>query len=201
MSDPQTLAWYDSKARDYVAAWPLEQSRDLEEFLERLSANAFILELGCGGGHDSAHMIKQGFKVDPTDGSAGMVDQSNQRYSLGARQMRFDELNANAKYDAVWANACLLHLPRADLPAALTAIHTALKLGGMHYANYKLSDPDHPDEGRDPLGRWANLPSSDWLEQQYREAGFEIVESRRYRGNGSDGILRDWQALTVRKPA
>ena len=29
--------------------------------------------------------------------------------------------------------------------------------------------------------------------------GFTLIETERYRGEGADGVVRDWYALTVRK--
>jgi SAM-dependent methyltransferase len=198
MSDAATLAWYEREAPYYTASGSQGQSRHLDGFLARLSPGAAILELGCGGGRDAAYMIEHGFTVDPTDGTAAMVRKANERHNVGARQMRFDELNAHSAYDAIWAHASLLHCPRANLPSVLHAIHTALKHGGLHFANFKLGDAEHPNEGRDPLGRWTNLPSPEWLEELYRDAAFEIITTERYRGNGSDGVQRDWLALTVK---
>ena len=109
--------------------------------------------------------------------------------------MRFDELASAAAYDAVWAHACLIHVARADMPGALAAILRALRPGGWHFADYKLGD----GEGRDPLGRLHNFPSLAWLEEAYRSQGFELVEAEVYRGEGADGVVRDWGALTVRK--
>ncbi|MEL7190225.1 MAG: class I SAM-dependent methyltransferase [Pseudomonadota bacterium] len=199
MSDDATLIWYERKAPFYTASGAQGCARDLDSFLDRLDPDAYILELGCGGGHDAARMIERGFRVDATDGTAAMVRKANERHDVGARQMRFDELCAQGEYDAVWAHACLLHLPRADLPDALGRIHAALKPGGLHYANFKLGDADHPEEGRDLLGRWTNLPSSDWLKDRYKNAGFQLIDSQTYRGNGSDGVKRDWLAFTAKR--
>jgi len=44
-----------------------------------------------------------------------------------------------------------------------------------------------------------NFPDSDWLNAAYKTAGFAIVESDIFTGNGSDGTVRDWMALTVQK--
>lgn len=197
MSDPATLAFYEEQARAYVAHWSDDPSRDLATFLDRLEPGARILELGCGGGRDSAYMVSRGFVVDPTDGTAAMVDVATIRFGLPARQMRFDEITAIAEYGAVWANACLLHVARTDVPEVLAAIHRSLRPGGWHYANFKLGD----GEGRDPLGRLTNFPDETWLEATYRAAGFAIEDGRRYRGEGCDGVVRDWYALTLRKPA
>ena len=196
--DPATLDYYETAAPHYTASAAQMQARHLDPFLERLEPGARILELGCGCGRDAARMLERGFAVDATDGARAMVRKAKERFGIEARVMRFDQLDTVEAYDAVWAHASLLHLSRAALPDTLARIHRALTPGGLHFANYKLGDADHPDEGRDPLGRWTSLPSAEWLGGQYRDAGFIIMDSEVYRGNGSDGVERDWLALTVR---
>lgn len=195
MSDPATLAFYEERAPHYTLSFGQAPSRHLDGFLDRLPAGATILELGCGGGRDSARIIERGFALDATDGVAAMVRKANERFDVGARQMRFDELDAENSYDAVWAHACLLHVARADLPDVLRRIHRALRPGGWHFANYKLG----AGEGRDLLGRLHNFAPSDWLLDRYRYAGFAIVETEEYPGMATDGTQRDWLALTARK--
>jgi hypothetical protein len=109
--------------------------------------------------------------------------------------MRFEQLDAVAAYDAVWAHACLLHVARADLPVVLAAIHRALRPGGWHYASYKLG----AREGRDPLGRLNNFPDTEWIAAAYHAAGFAIEASETFRGEGADGVERDWIAMTLRR--
>lgn len=196
-ADPATIAYYEANAPRYTLSFGQGPSRHLDHFLDRLEPGASILELGCGGGRDSARIAERGFRLDATDGTPAMVRKANERFDVGARVMRFDELDADEAYDAVWAHACLLHVARADLPGVLEAIRKALRPGGWHFANYKLGDA----EGRDPLGRLTNLPGEKWLEQVYRDAGFTTVQTERYPGKGADGVMRDWLALTVRRPA
>lgn len=196
-ADPATLAYYQANAPHYTLSFGLGPSRHLDRFLDHLSPRARILELGCGAGRDAAQMVRRGFRVDPTDGTSAMVAKANERFDLKARQMRFDELSVVAEYDAIWAHACLLHVARADLPAILHAIHRALRPGGWHYASFKLGD----GEGRDLLGRLHNFPNADWIEDRYREAGFDVQQREVYAGKGADGTQRDWIALTVRKSA
>lgn len=195
MSDPATLAFYEREAPRYTGSFGRQPSRHLDAFLDRLATGARVLELGCGGGRDSGRITERGFDLEATDGSAAMVAKTCERFGIAARRMRFDELKAVATYEAVWAHACLIHVARADFAHVLAAIHRALRPGGWHFANFKLGD----GEGRDPLGRLHNFPSAEWLESAYRAAGFAIVDRETYRGEGADGVVRDWHALTLRR--
>lgn len=194
--DPATLDFYTQRAPHYTLSFAASHSRQLDRFLDRLEPGAEVLEIGCGGGQDAAHIRKRGFAIEASDGVPAMVAKANERFDLGARVMRFDELAARERYDAIWAHATLLHCPRAELPDALARIHRALKPGGWHFASYKLGEA----EGRDLLGRLHNFPSPDWLIARYEEAGFAVVESDIYPGKASDGTQRDWIDLTLRKP-
>lgn len=194
--DPANLAFYTERAPHYTFSFASTHSRQLDPFLDRLKPGARLLELGCGGGQDSARARDRGFAVDATDGVPAMVAKANERFDLNAWAMRFDELAARESYDAVWAHACLLHCPRSALPGVLLAILHALRPGGWHFASYKLGT----GEGRDLLGRLHNFPDADWLRDAYRVAGFEIVGEAVYAGKGSDGTQRDWIDLTVRRP-
>ncbi|WP_284125822.1 class I SAM-dependent methyltransferase [Parerythrobacter aestuarii] len=196
MSDPATIAYYKDNAPRYTLSFGQAPSRHLDAFLDRLEPGARVLELGCGGGRDSARIRERGFDLDATDGTPAMVRKANERFDVGARVMRFEELDVEAEYEAVWAHACLLHASRADLPVFLSAICRALKPGGWHYASYKLGD----GEGRDLLGRLHNFPDQDWIESAYHDADFRLENVEVFPGKGADGTMRDWIALTVRRP-
>jgi hypothetical protein len=70
-------------------------------------------------------MIAAGFQVDPTDGTPEIAQKAQARLNRPVRVMRFDELDAEAAYDAIWANASLLHVRRHDLPAVLRLVFRA----------------------------------------------------------------------------
>lgn len=195
MSDPATIAYYEANAPRYTMSFGQAPSRHLDAFLDRLQSGARVLELGCGGGRDSARIAERGFDLDATDGAPAMVRKANERFDVGARVMTFGELDAVAEYDAVWAHACLLHASREELASILPAIHRALRTGGWHYASYKLGT----GEGRDLLGRLHNFPDRTWIENAYRSAGFALADVEVFPGKGADGTMRDWIALTVRK--
>jgi len=132
-----------------------------------LPAGAAILELGCGAGGDSAEMIARGYDVTPTDGSPELAEIASRKLGRPVGTLLFHDLKAVAVYDGVWANACLLHVPREQLAGVLALIHRALKPGGAFYASYKRGE----DDGRDALDRYYNYPTEDWLRATYAQAG------------------------------
>lgn len=195
-TDPDTIAFYQARAPHWVFHSGEAHSHQLDAFLNRLPAGAAVLELGCGGGRDAAHMRGRGFAVDATDATPALVKRANEAFNLGARVMAFHELEAEAAYSGVWAHASLLHCPRAALPDVLARIHRALLPGGWFFSSYKLGD----GEGRDLLGRLHNFPSADWLLAAYTAAGFVIESQDMYAGKASDGTQRDWIDLVARTP-
>jgi len=77
-------------------------------------------------------MIAAGHHVDPTDGVLEIALKAEELLKIPVRVMRFEELDASAVYDAVWAIASLLHVPRPALPSILTKVRQSLKPGGLH---------------------------------------------------------------------
>lgn len=112
-------------------------------------------------------MLAQGFDVRATDGSPEMAAVAAQRLGHPVAAMLFDQFEDVSAYDAVWANACLLHVPRPELAGVLARIWRALKPAGHFFASYKTGGA----EGRDSLNRYYNYPSPDWLRATYAEAG------------------------------
>ncbi len=195
-TDPDTIAFYQARAPHWVFHSGEAHSYQLDAFLDRLPKGAAVLELGCGGGRDAAHIRARGFAVDASDAVPALVARANQAFGVGARVMAFHELDADAAYAGVWAHASLLHCPRNALPDVLARVHRALMPGGWFFSSYKLGEA----EGRDLLGRLHNFPSADWLLAAYHSAGFLVEAQETYAGKASDGTQRDWIDLTVRKP-
>jgi SAM-dependent methyltransferase len=164
--DEQTLQFYGSNAQAYAMREVTKHTR-LIRFLALLAPGARVLELGCGAGADSAEMLARGFDVHPTDGSAAMASEASRRLGRAVETMMFHDLNKVDAYDGVWANACLLHVPRSELAEVLALIWRALRPAGYFYASFKTGAA----EGRDSLNRYYNYPSPDWLRATYAEAG------------------------------
>lgn len=194
--DAATLEFYASEAPIYAASGPGGRSRHLDPFLARLPPHAAILELGCGGGRDSEHMIARGFDVEPTDGVAEIARKAEERLGRSVRVLRFDQLDAIEAYDAIWANASLLHVPRSALADVVASIWRALRPNGWHFASFKGGS----QEGRDSFGRYFSYLAATELRAAYDAAGaWKAVELSEYEGGGYEGGLGPWVAISVRK--
>lgn len=148
--DPQsdTAAWYDENARqffDQTVELPLAHA--YEAFLPRLPRGGRILDAGCGSGRDTRRFLEMGYQVEAFDASARMVRLASKHTGLAVRRLRFDELDAEGEYDGVFANACLLHVSPAELPAVLARLAAALKPGGVLFASLKRGDGETMKDG------------------------------------------------------
>ena len=179
--DDDTLQFYRRNAEAYAQREITSRHARMTRFLAPLAPGAKILELGCGAGGDSVEMLARGFDVRATDGSPELADIASKRLGRPVETLLFGDLDEVEAYDAVWANACLLHVPREQLANVLTRIRRALTPAGYFYASYKTGDA----EGRDTLNRYYNYPSPDWLRATYAQAGTWrslAIESGEVRG-------------------
>ena len=165
--DEETLQFYRSHAEAYAGREITSRGARLTAFLALVPPGAVILELGCGAGGDTAEMLARGVDVRPTDGSPELAAVASKRLGRPVETLLFHELDAVETYEGVWANACLLHVPREDLANILSLIWRALKPGGAFFASYKEGDAG----GRDTLNRYYNYPTPDWLRDTYAKAG------------------------------
>ncbi|GAB5428366.1 MAG: class I SAM-dependent methyltransferase [Devosia indica] len=195
MRDGQTLRFYADNAAAYARHRTRPCGDQLDAFLAALPKGARILELGCGNGMDAAHMRTQGFDVDATDGTPAWVAEAQKRVGGAARLMLFDELEAEAGYDGVWACASLLHVVAASLPDILSRVRRALRPDGVFVASFKAGT----GEGRDPYGRYYNYPSAKQLDGAYRAAGWSDFTLETNMGSGFDALPTVWLWVTARR--
>lgn len=194
--DNRTLDFYAAEAGAYAGRARVAEHHRIDLFAERLPAGARILELGCGGGQDSAEMLARGFDVVPTDGSPELAREAERRLGRPVQVLLFEDLNEVAAYDGIWAHACLLHAPRPALPGIIDRIHAALRPRGVLYASFKAGEA----EGRDGLGRYFNYLSPSELAAAFgaptRWSSFEIEEDM---GGGYDKMPTRWLHVLASK--
>lgn len=194
--DDDTLAFYNREAAAYAGRRQATRNARLDEFLSRLNRGATILELGCGGGQDAEVMLSSGYNVEPTDGSAALAAEAEQRLGRPVKVMLFDQLEAEDRYDAVWASACLLHVPEQALPEVLSRVWRALVAGGVFFASFKSGNGGD----RDALGRYYNFVDKKGLEDAYQAAGkWSELRIEEALGGGYDGVPRTWLFCLARK--
>ncbi|MBB3393005.1 cyclopropane fatty-acyl-phospholipid synthase-like methyltransferase [Rhizobium sp. BK275] len=190
-----TSAFYDDNAETYATRDRKPKATRLDAFLAALPEQARILELGCGGGQDCAYMLSKGFDVTPTDGSAKLARQAEKLVGRPVKVMRFEDLSASEEFGGVWAEASLLHVPRADLPSILTLIRNALKQQGVFHASFKAGTT----EGHDSFGRYYNYPSSEWLQELLVAGGWRDIAINEADGGGYDNKPTRWLYLSASK--
>lgn len=195
-ADSATLRFYAEQAPEYHARCQAGINCDLGGWLDRLPPGAEILELGCGAGRDAAEMLRRGFRVEPTDGVPAMAALAEQRLGRPVRVLRFAELDAHTRYDAVYASYSLLHVPRAALADVLQRVWRALRPGGWHMATYKSGGA----AGRDDLGRYFNYLSREQADEYYRRAGtWALLELTEGEGAGYQGRMSPWVNVIAQK--
>jgi trans-aconitate methyltransferase len=90
-------------------------------------AGEYILDLGCGDGTLMQKLAELGCQVLGIDSSAEMV-KTTQELGLKAQIMNGEELNFREEFDAVFSNAALHWMTKAD--AVIQGVFQALKPGG-----------------------------------------------------------------------
>ncbi|MFI0843191.1 class I SAM-dependent methyltransferase [Mesorhizobium sp. IMUNJ 23232] len=195
--DDDTIAFYAREAEAYTTRGTGAEHRHLQRFMATLPARGSVLELGCGAGQDSEAMLAAGFDVTPTDGTPEIAQAAERRLGRPVKVLLFDETVEVEAFDGIWANACLLHVPRAELAAIIGRIHAALKPGGTFYASFKTGAA----EGRDRFGRYYNYPDADFLRAALRPEGWASIDMAVEAGSGYYNLPADWLHLLAIKRA
>jgi trans-aconitate methyltransferase len=90
-----------------------------------------LLDLGCGDGVLTKKLADLGCDVVAIDSSAAQIEAAR-RLGLDARVMAGEDLPFDNEFDAVFSNAVLHWITRADL--VIAGVHRALKPGGRFVA-------------------------------------------------------------------
>lgn len=135
-SSAATLAAYERHAAQYVERTSIARSSLVDDLIALTSGGSSVLELGSGPGRDAAALEAAGLVVHRTDGAVSFVE----RFHLGGLEARILNVHADdfgGPYDAVFANAVLLHVSRLLLPRVLEVALHATHVGGVLAASFK----------------------------------------------------------------
>ncbi len=177
---------FDSISEDYIkrdqeiVAESADVLHALEKFAQLLPQGAKVLDIGSGGGRDSRFFAEHGFEVIGIDYSEKMIAGAQAIVSgVDYQVMDFENLTFQSNaFDAVWANASLHHIPKANLLNVLTKIYAILKTEGIFFIKVKCGNDDSIRENEKfgkKLRRYFAFYSPDELEGLIKAAGFTIL--------------------------
>lgn len=144
-----TLDYYNVNADTYFEDTVRADVTSLYSHFEGLiKPGASILDLGCGSGRDSKHFLDAGFTVTAVDGSQELCKRAEMLLAVPVRNLLFQDLDYSEQFDAVWACASLLHVPRHDIQTVLKKVADAVVPEGIAYASFKYGSGERISNGR-----------------------------------------------------
>lgn len=144
-----TLNYYNQNADSFIQGTvSVDFSQVQDKFLERLNVGDYILDFGCGSGRDTKYFLKKGMVVDAIDGSVNLCKLASEYIGIKVRNILFQELDEQEKYDGIWACASILHLSKEELSVVLDKMIAALKKNGIIYTSFKYGDFEGERNGR-----------------------------------------------------
>lgn len=185
-----TIATYQRLADRYaertVPTSPENRAPLLERIVELLPRGT-LLELGSGPGWDAEYLEQRGLTVQRSDATPAFVDMMRSN-GVDARRIdvRCDDLGG--PWDAVLANAVLLHLTREEFAAAVGRVHDAVRPGGLFVLTLKEDDGESWSAAKLDLPRWFTYWREGPLRQALTAAGWQILGLEHRPGRRDDWI-------------
>ena len=184
----QTLAHYESSAQ---AFWQGTKDHDVSQNIAALlhyisvPAPFELLDFGCGPGRDLTTFTALGHLPIGLEGAAALAAMARVNSGCEVWEQNFLELDLpKARFDGVFANAVLFHVPSAALPGVLAQLFATLKPGGVLFCSNPRGEGQEGWQG-DRYGAYHDLET--WrgymtavgfteLEHYYRPAGLPIEQ-------------------------
>ncbi len=193
-----TLSHYDQAAQSF---WEGTRDHDVSQNVAALLRHlpepgpAAILDFGCGPGRDLIAFRNLGHEPIGLEGSERFVEMARAHSGCEVLHQDFLKLELpDDRFDGVFANAALFHVPSQELARVLDELWRCLKPRGVLFS----SNPHGPNrEGwsGDRYGCYLDLPT--W-QGVMAGAGFALLEHYR-RPTGKPQHLQPWLASVWRK--
>ncbi|NYE62323.1 SAM-dependent methyltransferase [Duganella sp. 1224] len=192
-----TLQHYERTAEQFFAGTiDHDVSQNIAALLQAIQADApyRLLDLGCGPGRDLKAFKAMGHEAIGVDGSARFVEMARAYSGCEVWLQDFVQLDLPAaRFDGIYANASLFHVPSAALPKVLRDLHAALKTGGVLFSSNPRGDNSEGWHGP----RYGSYYDYDTWSAYLQAAGF--VEVRHYyRPTGLPREQQPWLASVWR---
>jgi SAM-dependent methyltransferase len=194
----RTLEHYDSRAEDF---WQGTRGHDVRQNIDALlgaieGAPPFtILDFGCGPGRDLKTFRDLGHVAVGLEGSARFAGMAREYSGCEVLEQDFLQLDLPpARFDGVFANAALFHVPTQELPRVLAELHAALKPGGVLFS----SNPHGANEEGWNRGRYGAYHDLEAWRRHASAAGFTEL-AHYYRPPGLPREQQPWLASVWRR--
>lgn len=156
-----------------------------------------ILDLGCGPGRDLGAFSARGHVAVGLDGAARFAAMARADTGCEVWQQDFLRLDLpDGRFDGVFANAALFHVPGQELPRVLRQLHATLKGGGVLFS----SNPRGANQEGWHGGRYGVFHDFEAWRARMSDAGFTELQHY-YRPPGLPRERQPWLASVWRKAA
>ena len=193
-----TLAHYAERADDY---WAGTRHHDVAQNVAALlrhieCAPPFaLLDLGCGSGRDLKTFADLGHTVIGLDGVAQFAAMARAHSGCEVWVQNLLALDLPpARFDGVFANAVLFHVPSVELPRVLRKLHASLRPDGVLFS----SNPRGDGQEGWSSGRYGVFHDRDTWCAYLEGAGFSELEHY-FRPPGLPREQQPWLASVWRK--
>ena len=156
-----------------------------------------ILDFGCGPGRDLKTFAELGHRAIGLDGAARFVEMAREHSGCEVWRQDFLALGLpERRFDGVFANASLFHVPRRELPRVLGELYSTLKPGGVLFSSNPRGANEEGWQGA-RYGAYHDLAA--W--RAYLAAAGFLELRHYYRPDGLPLAERPWLASLWRRPA
>ena len=194
----RTLAHYDQRAQAYRdGTRDHDVSQNIGALLGSIeTAPPFeLLDFGCGPGRDLATFTSLGHRATGLEGATQLAAMARAHSGCKVLEQNFLALDLPAdRFDGVFANAVLFHVPTQELPRVLGQLHATLKPGGVLFSSNPRGDGQEGWNG-DRYGSF-----HDWQAwQRYLTAAGFVALTHYFRPPGVPLEQQPWLASVWRK--
>ena len=200
-----TLNYYNQNCLTVAERYESADVTQLHDFLSTsFNPGGRLLELGCGSGRDAAFMVRRGFRMLATDGSAPMVEQAKKYHpELAGHVIHLklpDGLTSElGVFDGVYAVAVLMHLSPKEIESTISAVNSLLVPGGRFVFSVPARRDDVMTKEFDAKGRRFTALSPDGWTDLCLKHNLKIVRTMISEdGLGRDGVA--WMNCLAEKP-
>ncbi|HEX4628683.1 MAG TPA: class I SAM-dependent methyltransferase, partial [Gemmatimonadales bacterium] len=155
-----------------------------------------ILDFGCGPGRDLKAFTALGHEAVGLEGAPRLAAMAREHSGCEVWEQDFLALELPAgRFDGVFANASLFHVPRAQLPRVLGELRASLKPGGVLFSSNPRGNNDEGWHG----GRYGVHHDLESWRKYLAAAGYAEI-THYYRPEGVPLAERPWLATVWRRP-